>query len=125
LLYVEDDSDLIKVVTALLSDIAELSVATTVSEARKMLKNGAFDLVILDVGLPDGSGFDLLPLLKRDETRSTPVILFSGEEVDGKVAKQVEAALVKSRTSNRKLLKTIKRLIDAEKSAVSTRGKPT
>jgi CheY-like chemotaxis protein len=77
------------------------------------LKNDRFDLVIIDIGLPDGSGLDLLELVKDDGQRLTPVIIFSGQEIGKDVSRKVEAVLVKSRTSNEKLVETIKSLIPA------------
>ncbi len=100
LLYVEDDSDLVSMITSLLAGTAEVVSASTLRHAKEQLRNEIFDLVILDIGLPDGSGLDLLPL-----------IIFSAEEVGEKIPGQVEAALVKSRTSNEELLSTIRSLI--------------
>jgi two-component system, OmpR family, catabolic regulation response regulator CreB len=44
----------------------------------------SFDLVILDVGLPDMTGFDVLRRLRADGSASVPVILLTarGEEID-------------------------------------------
>lgn len=111
LLYVEDDPDLVEVVTTLVSDTVETIVATTLAEARRLLRENTFDLVILDVQLPDGSGLDLLKSLKDEKGQPTPVIVFSGEEVDEDLARRVDAALVKSRTSDRQLIKIIRTLI--------------
>lgn len=38
---------------------AELSVAATIAEGRRLLAGGGFDVVLLDVRLPDGSGLAL------------------------------------------------------------------
>ncbi|MCG8508109.1 MAG: response regulator, partial [Rhodospirillales bacterium] len=111
LLYVEDDPDLVEVVAALVSGAAETTVATSLSEAQGILAKDAFDLVILDIGLPDGSGLDLLPSLEKDDGVPTPVVVFSGNEVEEEMIQRVDAALVKAKTSNRTLLKTIRRLI--------------
>ena len=78
-------------------------------EARRKLAQETFDLIILDLNLPDGSGLDLLSMLP--EHTSIPVVVFSAEEVGKDVAQQVAAALVKSRTSNEKLLETIKTFV--------------
>ena len=111
LLYVEDDGDLVSMMTSLFAGTAEVVPALTLRHAKERLRNEIFDLVIVDIGLPDGSGLELLPLLKNGDKPTTPVIIFSAEEVDGKISRQVEAALVKSRTSNEELLSTIRSLI--------------
>ncbi|HEB80210.1 MAG TPA: hybrid sensor histidine kinase/response regulator, partial [Rhodospirillales bacterium] len=110
-LYVEDDVDLSDVTTALLEGMVNLIHAATLEEAKKELRNGRFDLVIIDISLPDGSGLDLLELVKDDGQRLTPVIIFSGQDVSAEISGKAEAVLVKSRTSNEKLVKTIKSLI--------------
>ena len=110
ILHVEDAPDLLQVVSAILKDDADVSSATNLHDAKQMLNQETYDLVILDLALPDGSGLDLLPLLNRQIT-SIPVVIFSAYEVDIEVARNVAATLVKSRTSNQELLDTIKLLI--------------
>jgi DNA-binding response OmpR family regulator len=114
ILYVEDDTDLSGFITALLAGVADVVPVYTLETAQELLRHGTFDLAIIDIVLPDGSGLDLLPLLKNHGKPSTPVILFSGEEVGRDTALKVEAALVKSRTTDGELLATIKSLIDAK-----------
>ena len=124
LLYVEDDPDLVSVVTALVADSAHTTIAGTISEAKRQLKRASFDLVILDVKLPDGSGLDLLELAKDKDGGVTPVIVFSGEDMNEDMARRIDAALVKSRTSNQELLKTIHNLIGHAELATQPRGEP-
>lgn len=112
-LHVDDDMDLIGVTSAMLEGAANLIPATTLKEAKERLQNDRFDLVIIDIGLPDGSGLELLELVKDDGLRLTPVIIFSGQEVSKEVSSKVEAVLIKSRTSNEKLVEIIKSLIPA------------
>ena len=76
LLYVEDDSDLVSMITSLPAGTAEVVSAHTLRHAKERLRNEIFDLVILDIDLPDGSGLELLPLLKNGGKPSTPVIIF-------------------------------------------------
>lgn len=52
------------------------SEAGTLHEARLVLESTAFDLVILDISLPDGSGLDLLEYLQRAHA-GLPVIVLS------------------------------------------------
>ena len=105
----EDEADIRQVVFTLVGDRAQVVPAATLAEARQQLEQGEFDLIILDLGLPDGNGADLLPDLKRHNL-ATQVLVFSAHEVSGAVARQVAAALVKTRSSNEQLLETIQRL---------------
>jgi DNA-binding response OmpR family regulator len=60
LLLVEDDPTLgLTLKERLLSENYEVQWAATAEAARKSLHEGGWDLVIFDVGLPDGSGFEL------------------------------------------------------------------
>jgi len=110
ILHVEDDPDLRQVLKSLIVPQGDVAGASTLEEATKMLEGRRFDLIILDVGLPDGSGLDLLPCL-ANKNRTEPVLIFSAHEISGEMAFPVDAALVKSRTSNQQLLDTIMKII--------------
>jgi PAS domain S-box-containing protein len=112
ILHVEDDPDLQRVVAAIIAGESEMEAASTLAEARHCLARRHFDLVILDLALPDGSGLDLLTLL-GNLTPPTPVLIFSAHEVDGEVAGRAASVLVKSQTSNRELLETIRSVLAA------------
>jgi PAS domain S-box-containing protein len=110
LLYVEDDADLQRVVAAVLDHDAEVEQALTLTEARERLVRERFDLVILDLALPDGSGLELLPFL-GSQAPPMPVLIFSAHEVEPAVASRVSSVLVKSRTTNRELLERIRSVL--------------
>ena len=107
ILHVEDDLDIVQVTLVLLEDMADLSHVPSLVEARQQLATEEFDLVILDLGLADGSGLELLDELKG----RCPVLIFSAQVPDRKVSAQVSAALTKSMTSNDQLLDTIKTIL--------------
>lgn len=109
-LHVEDDPDLAVVVNAIVGELADIDVAITLEEARRKLKARHYDLAILDISMPDGSGLDLLPELNR-AVPATPVMVFSASEVMHEDLRGIKCALVKSRTNNAQLLETIKQLI--------------
>jgi DNA-binding response OmpR family regulator len=111
ILHLEDDPDLRQIIAALLGPEAELVAAADLHQARQQLATQRFDLVLLDVSLPDGSGLDLLPWLQQQAGAPTPVIIFSVQEMSNDIARQVAATLVKSRTSNHQLITTIKALV--------------
>lgn len=110
-LYVEDEPELISLVVSLLNKTAAVVPAKTVAEARRLLKESAYDLLLLDVGLPDGSGLDLLGELPNTPNRAVPVLVFTANELTADRARQVNAALIKSKTSHEDLLATITRLL--------------
>jgi two-component system KDP operon response regulator KdpE len=84
-LLVEDDPELRRTLRdALQVEGYAVSTAATLHEARSRLKTGlaegGLDLVLLDLGLPDGEGESLLGLL-RDQ-RKTAVIVISARHTD-------------------------------------------
>ncbi|MEQ1579643.1 MAG: response regulator [Steroidobacteraceae bacterium] len=109
-LHVEDDDSLVEMLQTKLASEADVTVARSLAEARGCLTGGGFDLVILDMGLKDGSGLELLPLLRGENASAPPVVLYSATQASRDVAAQVEAALVKSRDSIEQLLFTVRRL---------------
>ncbi|MBL1143286.1 MAG: PAS domain S-box protein [Proteobacteria bacterium] len=106
-LHVEDDKDIAHLITVLLEGTATVDAATTLAEARDCLLERKYDLVVLDIGLPDGSGLSLLSTLSK-QVPPVPVIIFSAHEPDVEISNQVTAAFTKSRTDNKVLLNTIR-----------------
>ena len=63
-----------------ISPVISVEHALTVREAKGATLLRKFDLIILDVNLPDGNGLDICRNLKTNEvTRQVPVVLFSAE----------------------------------------------
>lgn len=107
ILHIEDDLDVVEMTQALVDSIADFSYATTVKDARKMLANNHYNLVILDLDLSDGNGIELLELIKR----KCPVLVFSGETPTSDLFESVNSVLTKSLTNNDDLLNTIELLL--------------
>jgi HAMP domain-containing protein/CheY-like chemotaxis protein/signal transduction histidine kinase len=83
LLVVEDDPAEQLSVTELLghSDV-QITTVGTGAAALAALRAGSFDCVVLDLRLPDMSGFELLAQLQGDsELRHTPIVVFTGREL--------------------------------------------
>jgi len=80
ILLVEDNPDGAQLVLRTLSAIAEVIWAKGFSEARDHLKMGHFDLILLDVVLPDGDGYRLCSLLQEDPLyKGVPIIFLTGK----------------------------------------------
>jgi PAS domain S-box-containing protein len=110
LLHIEDDPDIRAIVAQLVDGVATTVAAESLAAARQALRETTFDLVVLDLTLPDGSGLDLLPEI-AETPAAPPVLVFSAEEVGPEIARRIAAALVKTRSSNDQLLATIRGLI--------------
>ncbi|MCZ8219522.1 MAG: winged helix-turn-helix domain-containing protein [Acidovorax sp.] len=86
LLLLEDDPAIARTVAyALERDGLAVTHSLLVHDARQQLQRTRFDLLVLDVGLPDGSGLDLLRDVRNAApTAALPVLMLSahGEEID-------------------------------------------
>lgn len=78
LLIVEDDLPLRRMLTWEFEDLGyRVYASACCAEAIAAVKTRTFDLALLDYNLPDGTGLDLLTLIRR-QNPELPVILCSG-----------------------------------------------
>ena len=68
---------------------AQLATAGSLAQARAALAAGAIDIVLLDMGLPDGSGLDLAAELQGRRDQVSPAVI----ALSGAAAEKREAAL--------------------------------
>lgn len=79
ILLLEDDLSLIDGLSRLLKKQGfELDIARTVREANTIWRNGKYDLLILDVSLPDGSGFDVCQKVRL--VSKVPIIFLTASD---------------------------------------------
>jgi HAMP domain-containing protein/CheY-like chemotaxis protein/signal transduction histidine kinase len=82
LLVVEDDPvEQMSIGELLAHDDVEISSAATGEEALRLLRDEEWDCVVLDLRLPDMSGFEVLEQMKKDRIRDIPVVVFTGKEL--------------------------------------------
>ena len=84
ILMVEDDSTIAFAVKyAVEQEGFNLDIAENLENARKIVNSKEYDLILLDVMLPDGNGYEFLKQL-REHDEDTPVIFLSAcdEEVN-------------------------------------------
>lgn len=111
ILHVEDDADIRNLVRMLLGDLYEVTQAASLQEARSILMSKDFDLILLDIGLPDGSGLDLIESIGKLAS-SPQVLIFSADEIKTSQNKDVAGSLVKSRTTNEELVSKIQTVVN-------------
>ncbi|HKS97552.1 MAG TPA: response regulator, partial [Terriglobia bacterium] len=83
LLVVEDDAaDQLSIRALLEHHDIEIHSAASGHEAFTALQEQAYDCIVLDLRLPDISGFEVLQRLSQDETlRDIPIVVFTGKEL--------------------------------------------
>jgi HAMP domain-containing protein/CheY-like chemotaxis protein/signal transduction histidine kinase len=93
LLVIEDNPAEQLGITELLShDDIEIEVAETGREALQRLEAGRFDCVVLDLKLPDMSGFEVIEAIGAQPGLSDiPVIVFTGRELSASESTQLHA----------------------------------
>jgi len=109
-LHVEDDADLSLFLGSAMQGRINLTAAPTLRDARNQLSNHRFDLLIVDVTLPDGSGLDLIEELNRDQGFSVPVMILSANDMPATVQTHVAATMVKARASEATIINEVLRL---------------
>ena len=88
ILIIEDDPSLRELITKFLTE-RERSVVETADDLRSALykiEDYDYDCILLDIMLPDGSGFTLLERLKAMKKRESVIIISARDTTDDKVA---------------------------------------
>ena len=110
LLVVEDNEiERQSIVELLNHDDVEISTAGTGAEALEALRDGKFDCLILDLRLPDISGFELMESVRQNpELRELPIVVCTGKDLteddSARLARMAESVIVKDVQSPERLL---------------------
>lgn len=90
ILLLEDDAALGSgIQLALQGQEVQITLCATLEQARGALNRQTFDLLILDVNLPDGSGLELLAQLRR--SGDVPVILLTANDMEMDIVTGLES----------------------------------
>ncbi len=110
LLIVEDDQVQSQSLVELLGDMdVRTTAAATGEEALARLKEQPFDCMILDLGLPDMAGFDLLKKIKKQaKYKDLPVIIHTGRDLskaeETQLKRYAATIITKDATSSERLM---------------------
>ena len=90
ILLLEDDTTLGNGIRlALQSPSVQITLCRTLTQAQNALAQDSYDLLILDINLPDGSGLELLKQVRQ--SRTVPVILLTANDMEMDVVTGLEA----------------------------------
>ncbi|MFK8027282.1 MAG: sigma-54-dependent transcriptional regulator [Gammaproteobacteria bacterium] len=126
ILVVDDEPDICGLVSDILTDEGyHVNAAETAASARLQITQSVYDLVLLDIWMPDEDGITLLKDWKENKVLQCPVVMMSGH---GTVETAVEAtrlgayAFVEKPLTTAKLIQTIRKALDSrnEKEDVNT-----
>jgi CheY-like chemotaxis protein len=110
LLVVEDNpAEQLSITELLGSEDLRITVAGSGADALAALRTASFDCVVLDLHLPDMSGFDLLAeMQKMPQLRELPVVVFTGRELttdeDARLRHSAKSVVLKGVRSPERLL---------------------
>lgn len=109
-LVVDDNQAIQKAISSYLgTEEIECITAQTGDEALEKIAQGLADCVVLDMGLPDISGYDLLEKIKTSEVYGNiPVIIYTGKDLsrqeENKIRNYASAIVIKTANSYKRLL---------------------
>ena len=89
ILLLEDDEDLAEgIELSLQSDEIKLTLCSSIAEAEREMENREFDLFLLDINLPDGSGLELCRRIRA--SGSVPIGILTAKDMEIDIIKGLE-----------------------------------
>ena len=86
LLVVEDERPLARLWASELERLVDATLAHTLDEARQRLRGRSFDVILLDLNLPDGTGLDLLAEVSSRGDDTAVIILTANADLNSAIA---------------------------------------
>lgn len=84
-LLVEDSKEIYQMVNSAISSISDLDWSDTISNAKNKVQEKKYDIVLLDIELPDGNGLELCTHLQQNNPQLPIFFLTSHTELSHKV----------------------------------------
>ena len=86
ILVIEDDSVLSEAISHRIKHIGHgVDLALTGKQARVMLRQQSYDLILLDLNLPDAHGASILQSLRESKTTSPVLIITAIDQVEERI----------------------------------------
>jgi signal transduction histidine kinase/DNA-binding response OmpR family regulator len=126
LLIVEDDSELRRNLELLLGrDQLQIVAVGTLAAALEQLSSVTFDCMVMDLSLPDGSGYDLLEhMTGNDDVGFPPVIVYTGRalsrEEEQRLRRYSKSIIIKGARSPERLLDEVTLFLHSVEASLPT-----
>lgn len=116
IIYVENNPINIEVLRVLLSETQDVVIdyARNTWEAINKLQNNYYDLILVDIHLPDRNGYDLLRFIRQGTNlnQETPVVAVSGDATEQQIVKAIETGFADYITKPIKLNRLVESIHD-------------
>jgi CheY-like chemotaxis protein len=114
-LLIEDDADLAKVILATFERAGvQVHHAATQRKAMELCVSSRPDLLILDIGLPDGDGFGLVDWLRQQqEMKQLPLVVYSAQDLSESERQKLRLGHTEFLTKARVQLQDVETLVMA------------
>ena len=88
ILIIEDDKSINDLISSLLKDEYTVYQAFTAKEGLSLVSSNTIDVIILDLGLPDLDGIDVIIKIRKSMT--TPIIVVSARSFESDIVKALD-----------------------------------
>ncbi len=114
ILIVDDEEDIgLMVSKSLIKEGYPAEYVTRIETAKKKINENDYQLFLLDLNLPDGTGFDLIPLIKELNKEAKVIIIsaFDGPEESRKIRENQVSDFIKKPFSKLQVINAVNHLI--------------
>lgn len=85
ILVVEDDNNLANNIATFLNDFSQVDIESDGLSGKFAATENVYDLIILDIMLPEMNGYDVLKNIRKDKINTPVLILTAKADIDDKV----------------------------------------
>lgn len=114
ILHVENDEDILNLISLTLSDMANITCVKNLADAQKLIETKVFDIIILDYVFPEGTSDKLIPTIKYGMNKDAKIVMFSAYEESKIISRYVDKILIKTNISFEDFKECIEKIIDTK-----------
>lgn len=114
ILHVENDEDILNLSFLTLNDLANITCAKTLNDAKRIIESKVFDIIILDYVFPEGTSDKLIPIIKYGINKDAKIVMFSAYEESKIISHYVDKILIKTNISFEQFKECIEKFIETK-----------